>query len=163
MARAVKKTKRRRRSIGAAAKRAGRRVIVKTKNVYRRAKSINVTKKDIILSVAGAGAGAIGSAIVLQKLPIENAIAKNGIVTDIGGFIAYKGVKNLNMALTGLGMGMAAVGAKGLIGQAVPSLNAPFVRSVGAPWTRQITAQPSASRVRLNGCVRRAIPENGYV
>lgn len=143
MAKMIQKS-RRRRSVTKSVRRAGRRVIVKTKEIYRRAKSINVTKKDIILSVAGAGAGAIGSAIVLQKLPIQNTLAKNAVVTAVGGFLAYKGVKKRNMAITGLGMGMAAVGAKGLVGVAVPSLAAPYVRALGTPVVRRAP--------RLNGC-----------
>ena len=62
-------TKRRRSSGGKvrkAAKRATRRVIVQTKKVYKRAKGINVTTKDVVISVAAGGAGAIGSAFVLS-------------------------------------------------------------------------------------------------
>lgn len=153
MAKMIQKSRRRRRSVTKSVRRAGRRVIVKTKEIYRRAKSINVTKKDIILSVAGAGAGAIGSAIVLQKLPIQNTLAKNAVVTAIGGFLAYKGVKKRNMAITGLGMGMAAVGAKGLVGVAVPSLAAPYVTTpLDAPYVRALGAPVVRRAPRLNGC-----------
>ena len=162
MAKMIQKSRRRRRSVTKSVRRAGRRVIVKTKEIYRRAKSINVTKKDIILSVAGAGAGAIGSAIVLQKLPIQNTLAKNAVVTAVGGFLAYKGVKKRNMAITGLGMGMAAVGAKGLVGVAVPSLAAPYVTTpLDAPYVRALGAPVVRRYPRLNGC--RTVRDEEYI
>ena len=165
MARKIKSRKSRRRpSVAKSARRASRRVVVQAKKVYRRAKSINVTKKDIVLSVAGAGAGAIGSAVVLQKLPDSiPAAAKNAIVTAAGGFLAYKGVKKRNMALTGLGMGMAAVGARGLVGVAVPSLAAPFVRPLAAPYVidRPRLNAPFVRTSSLAGC--RSVKNEEYV
>ena len=83
-------TKRRRRSggkVSKAAKSATRRVIVQTKKVYKRAKGIKVTTKDVVISVAAGGAGAIGSAFVLKKLPIENEVVKNAAVIALGGFL----------------------------------------------------------------------------
>lgn len=132
-------TTRRRRSSGKvkkAAKRAARRVIVQTKKAYRRARSINVTTKDVVISVAAGGAGAIGSAFVLKKLPIENDYVKNAAVIALGGFLTYKGVKKRNMALTGAGMGMAAVGASNVITKFIPAgtMAAPYVNpSLAAP------------------------------
>lgn len=141
-------TTRRRRSRGGkiakAAKRSARRVIVQTKKAYRRAKGINVSTKDVVISVAAGGAGAIGSAFVLKKLPIENELAKNAAVIAIGGFLTYKGVKKRNMALTGAGMGMAAVGASNVITKLVPStMAAPFVNpSLAAPIRRPVLNAP---------------------
>lgn len=132
-------TTRRRRSSGKvkkAAKRAARRVIVQTKKAYRSARSINVTTKDVVISVAAGGAGAIGSAFVLKKLPIENDYVKNAAVIALGGFLTYKGVKKRNMALTGAGMGMAAVGASNVITKFIPAgtMAAPYVNpSLAAP------------------------------
>ena len=104
---------------------------------FKKAAGIKVTKKDVILSVAGAGVGAIGSAVVLQKLPETlPAAAKNGIVAAAGGVLAYYGVKKRNMVLTGFGTGMAAVGAKGLIGVAVPTLAGPRYNVLSAPVVR---------------------------
>ena len=68
MAKIISK-KRRRGGAKKAAKSAARRVIVQTKKVYKRAKGINVTTMDVVISVAAGGAGAIGSAVVIQKLP----------------------------------------------------------------------------------------------
>lgn len=136
MAKIIKKRK----SGGAkkAAKSAARRVIVQTKKVYRRAKGIRVTTKDVVISVAAGGAGAIGSAVVIEKLPASiNATLKNAIVTAAGGFLAYKGVKGRNMALTGAGMGMAAVGAAKMAKQFIPN-----VPALGAPFTNPMLAAP---------------------
>lgn len=160
MAKMIKSRKRRRGGARKAAKRAARRVIVKTKNVYRRAKGINVSTKDVVISVAAGGAGAIGSAVVLQKLPIANESAKNAVVTAIGGFLTYKGVKKKNMAVTGLGMGMAAVGAASIIKTVVPgvaSLGAPFIRyqpALGAPIMKRVSAvsAPFKRVETVNGC-----------
>lgn len=140
-------TRRRRRKggkVAKAAKRSARRVIVQTKKAYRRAKSINVSTKDVVISVAAGGAGAIGSAFVLKKLPIENEVVKNAAVIAIGGFLTYKGVKKRNMALTGAGMGMAAVGASNVITKFVPStMAAPFVNpSLAAPIRRPALNAP---------------------
>lgn len=143
------KTSRRRRSpakVAKAAKGAARRVVVRTKEIYRRAKSINVSTKDVVISVAAGGAGAIGSAFVLKKLPIENDYIKNAAVLAIGGFLTYKGVKKRNMALTGAGMGMAAVGASNVILKVLPGTStvaAPFVNPMlAAPIRRPALAAP---------------------
>ena len=109
------------------------RTVTKVKRVYvsakrkarkiRRAASASVSKKDIVLAVAGAGVGSVGSAVVLNKLPATiPVVAKNGIVAAAGGALAYYGIKKRNKMLMGAGLGMAAVGAKNLISTAVPTL-----------------------------------------
>lgn len=141
MARMIKARKRRKsRGKAAQVKTVTRKIYVGAKRKarkFKRAAGVKVTKKDVILSVAGAGVGAIGSAVVLQKLPATlPAVAKNGIVAAAGGVLAYYGVKKRNMALTGFGTGMAAVGAKGLIGAAVPTLAGPRFNVLSAPIAR---------------------------
>lgn len=120
MARIIKKKRRR----GGAAKKAAtkvkvitRRVVEKAKSAYRSGRAWNVSKKDIVLSVAGAGAGAVAAPLVVSlaegyKVP---SMASSAIVAAIGGFAAYKGLKKKNMIITGAGMGMAASGAATLI------------------------------------------------
>lgn len=157
MAKIIKSRKRRSGGAKKAAKSAARRVIVRTKKVYRRAKGINVTTKDVVVSVAAGGAGAIGSALVIQKLPATlNATVKNAIVTAAGGFLAYKGVKKRNMALTGAGMGMAAVGAANMAKQFVPNvpaLGAPFTTpALGAPIRMRRTVAAPFRTPSLRGC-----------
>ena len=165
MAKIIKR-KRRRGGAKKAAKSAARRVVVQTKKVYRRAKGINVTTKDVVISVAAGGAGAIGSAVVIQKLPATlNPTIKNAIVTAAGGFLAYKGVKKRNMALTGAGMGMAAVGAANMAKQFipnVPTLGAPFVNpQLGAPIRTRTLKAPFVKPVALRGCAK--IADEDYI
>jgi hypothetical protein len=166
MAKIISK-KRRRGGAKKAAKSAARRVIVQTKKVYRRAKGINVTTKDVVISVAAGGAGAIGSAIVIEKLPATlNDTLKNALVTAAGGFLAYKGVKKRNMALTGAGMGMAAVGAAKMAKQFIPN-----VPTLGAPFTNPMLAAPIRMRrtvgapftkpVALRGCAK--VADEDYI
>ena len=166
MAKIISK-KRRRGGAKKAAKSAARRVIVQTKKVYKRAKGINVTTKDVVISVAAGGAGAIGSAIVIEKLPATiNDTLKNAIVTAAGGFLAYKGVKKRNMALTGAGMGMAAVGAAKMAKQFIPN-----VPALGAPFTNPMLAAPIRMRrtvgapfvkpVALRGCAK--VADEDYI
>lgn len=144
MAKIIKR-RRRKGGVKKAAKRTATSVIVQTKKAYRRAKSINVSTKDVVISVAAGGAGAIGSAFVLKKLPIENDYIKNAAVLALGGFLTYKGVKKRNMAMTGAGMGMAAVGASNVIMKVLPAstLAAPFVNPMlAAPIRRPALAAP---------------------
>lgn len=166
MAKIISK-KRRRGGAKKAAKSVARRVIVQTKKVYKRAKGINVTTKDVVISVAAGGAGAIGSAIVIEKLPATlNDTLKNAIVTAAGGFLAYKGVKKRNMALTGAGMGMAAVGAAKMAKQFIPN-----VPTLGAPFTNPMLAAPIRMRrtvgapfvkpVALRGCAK--VADEDYI
>ena len=76
MARIIKSKKRRRSGARKATRSAARSVVVRTKKIYRRAKGINVTTKDVIISVAAGGAGAIASTVVAEKLPIANETVK---------------------------------------------------------------------------------------
>lgn len=140
-----------------------KRVYVQAKTKARRIRAAateRVSKKDIILAVAGAGVGSIGSSIVLTKIPESvPAVAKNGIVAAAGGVLAYYGIKKRNKALMGAGLGMAAVGAKGLISTAVPTLAAPRynilhaplarVPALNAPFTKTTLANPF-----VNDCAR---------
>lgn len=166
MAKIISK-KRRRGGAKKAAKSAARRVIVQTKKVYKHAKGINVTTKDVVISVAAGGAGAIGSAIVIEKLPATiNDTLKNAIVTAAGGFLAYKGVKKRNMALTGAGMGMAAVGAAKMAKQFipnVPALGAPFVNPMLAAPIRmkRTVGAPFVKSVALRGCAK--VADEDYI
>lgn len=167
MAKLIKSTKRRRSGAKKAAKSAARRVVVQTKKIYRRAKGINVSTKDVVISVASAGAGAIGSAVVLTKLPATlNDTLKNAIVAAAGGFLTYKGVKKKNMALTGAGMGMATVGAYNMAKKFVPnvpSLNAPFINPMLAAPIRHRAAvgAPFIKPAALRGC--RSVKDEDYI
>lgn len=159
MARIIKSNKRGKRSTAPAkVERKARRARRSAMTVYRsarRAAGIKVTKKDVILAVAGAGAGSIGGSILVQKIPVSDARIKNAILAAAGGVVTYYGVKKKNMAITGAGMGMATVGATGLITAFIPTSTAtvsgPFVRSVpriapatmAGPFTRS-----SAAKVR---------------
>lgn len=143
-------TTRRRRSSAAKvakkARRAARRVVVKTKKIYRSAKGVNVSKKDIIVYVAAGGAGAIGASFVLTKLPIANEYAKNAAVAAVGGFLAYKGMKKRNLAIASAGFGMSAVAAANVIKKVLPAgtMAAPYVSvpQLAAPIPRRPVAAP---------------------
>lgn len=111
--RTVVKTKTRR--VYVQAKRAARRI--------KRAATQPVSKKDIVLAVAGAGVGSIGGAIVLSKLPESlPPIATNGGVAAIGGVLTAMGLKKRNKLLMGAGLGMAAVGVRGIIAGFAPTM-----------------------------------------
>lgn len=133
-------TTRRRRSAGKVAKKAkaaARRVVVKTKKIYRSAKGVNLSKKDIVVSVAAGGVGAIGSALVLSKLPstgvFANSKVKNGLVAAAGGFIAYKGMKMKKFPVAAAGIGMAAVAASNIIGDFMPAAATTAAPYINAP------------------------------
>lgn len=97
-----------------AAKRGARRV--------RRAAGVSVSKKAIAVTVAAGGAGAIGSALAISKMPESIPdIAKNGIMVAIGAAVAYRGFKRRNNALIGAGIGAASVGVTGVISAAKES------------------------------------------
>lgn len=168
---------RRRRSTGAKvakkARRAARRVVVQTKKIYRSARGVNLSKKDIIISVAAGGAGAIGAAYVMQKLPATGPLAvkgvKNGLVAAAGGFLAYKGMKKRNWALASAGLGMAAAGAAGAIREFAPSLPgasttttaaAPYINAprLAAPIARRPVAAPYINAPRV-----RAVADEEYI
>lgn len=167
--------KARRRSTGAKiakkARAAASRVVVKTKNIYRSAKGVNLSKKDIIISVAAGGAGAIGAAFVMQKIPATGPLAikgvKNGLVAAAGGFLAYKGMKKKNWALASAGLGMAAAGAAGAIREFAPSLPgsttttaAPYINAprLAAPIARRPVAAPYMTAPRV-----RAVADEEYI
>ena len=103
-----------------------KRVYVKAKRAARRARRAAtqpVSKKDIVLAVAGAGVGSIGGAIVLSKLPATlPPMATNGGVAALGGVLTAVGLKKKNKLLMGAGLGMAAVGVRGIIAGFVPSM-----------------------------------------
>lgn len=88
----------------------------------RRAAGVSVSKKAIAVTVAAGGAGAIGSALAISKMPESVPdIAKNGIMVAIGAAVAYRGFKRRNNALIGAGIGAASVGVTGLISAAKES------------------------------------------
>lgn len=88
----------------------------------RRAAGVSVSKKAIAVTVAAGGAGAIGSALAISKMPESVPdIAKNGIMVAIGAALAYRGFKRRNNALIGAGIGAASVGVTGVISAAKES------------------------------------------
>lgn len=103
-----------------------RKVYIKAKKAGRKVRRYageSVSKKDIILGVAGAAAGGIGGAMVLQKIPeAVPPMVSNAALALGGGFLAYKGIRKRNKLLLGLGLGMGAVGARGIVGNFVPTL-----------------------------------------
>ena len=103
-----------------------RRVYVKAKRAarrIRRAATAPVSKKDIVLAVAGAGVGSIGGAVGLTKLPASlPSYATNGGVAALGGVLTAYGLKRRNRLLMGAGLGMAAVGVRGLIANFAPTM-----------------------------------------
>ena len=151
-----------------AAKKAVTRVVTKTKTLYRKAKGINVTKKDVVISVAAAGAGSVGGAIVLQKITGAAdskwiSIAKAAAIAAAGGYITYLGVKKRNMAVAGAGMGMATVGATNIISKftAKSTVAAPYInptvaapiryrRPVNAPFIRPVAGCRKVADVDYN-------------
>lgn len=148
MAKVVKKAKKRSKVPAVASKvKTKTRTVVKT---IKKAGKINVTKRDLVLSVAGAGVGSVGGAILVQKMPdsVPN-LAKNAIVAALGGFIAYKGLKSKNMAFVGVGMGAAAAGSAGLIGEAMTKFSTPAeAESVSGPYC---LARPYVQSPTMNG------------
>lgn len=144
MAKVVKNTKKRSQAPAVASKvKTKTRTVVKT---IKKAGKINVTKRDIILSVAGAGVGSVGGAILVQKMPSAVPdIAKNAIVAGLGGFVAYKGLKSKNMAFVGVGMGAAAAGAAGVIGSVMTKVSTP---AVNGPYC---LARPYVQTPTMNG------------
>lgn len=103
-----------------------KRVYIKAKRAARRIKRAAtqpVSKKDIVLAVAGAGVGSVGGAIVLSKLPATlPPMATNGGVAALGGVLTYIALKKRNKLLMGAGLGMAAVGVRGVISSFAPTM-----------------------------------------
>ena len=100
-----------------------RRVYVAAKNAAKRARRAGGERMgtaDIVLAVGGAGVGSIGGSILLAKMPegIPD-IAKNGALSALGGFFAYKGLRKKNRLLLGLGLGAAAAGVTNIIGNLI--------------------------------------------
>lgn len=137
--RTVTKTVTKTRVIKVKAKKAGRK--------FRRAASQPMSFKDAAFAVAGAGAGGIGGAFVVSKIPATiPTAASNGIVAALGAVVAAFGMKKRNRVIMGAGLGMGAVGVRGLVASAVPTmagydsapvyvpqLAAPFAGCLGAP------------------------------
>lgn len=137
--RTVTKTVTKTRVIKVKAKKAGRK--------FRRAASQPMSIKDAAFAVAGAGAGGIGGAFVVSKIPATIPVAaSNGIVAALGAVVAAFGMKKRNRVIMGAGLGMGAVGVRGLVASAVPTmagydslptyvpqLAAPFDGCMGAP------------------------------
>lgn len=125
-----------------------RRVYVAAKNVgrrIRRAGGERMGTGEIVLAVAGAGVGSIGGSILLSKMPESIPdIAKNGALSALGGFLAYKGLRKKNRLFLGLGLGAAAAGVTNIIGGMISGgtvsgvsnwpLAAPYT-TLGAPYT----------------------------
>ena len=120
-----------------------KKIYVKAKRAARRIKRAAtqpVSKKDIVLAVAGAGVGSVGGAIVLSKLPDSlPPMATNGGVAAIGGVLTYIALKKKNKLLMGAGLGMAAVGVRGIIGSFAPTMagydsDYNYVPQIAAPF-----------------------------
>lgn len=127
-----------------------KRVYVKAKRAARRIKRAAtqpVSKKDIVLAVAGAGVGSVGGAIVLSKLPASlPPMATNGGVAALGGILTYVALKKRNKLLMGAGLGMAAVGVRGVISSFAPTMagydevNYSYVPQIAAPMAAPFAA-----------------------
>jgi hypothetical protein len=138
------------------------RVITKVKRVTvgakraakraRRAVSVNVSKKDILVTCAAGGAGAIGSAFLVSKMPESVPdIGKNAIIVAVGAFAAYKGFKKRNKALIGAGIGAASVGAAGLVSSAKAAADAKAAaETVSAPLSAPLSAIAFDEAAALN-------------
>ncbi len=140
------------------------RVITKVKRVTvgakraakraRRAVSVNVSKKDILVTCAAGGAGAIGSAYIVSQMPDSVPdMGKNAIVVGLGAFVAYKGFKKRNKALIGLGLGAASVGTAGFVAsakQAADEKKAAAAATVSAPLSAPLSAIAFDDAAALN-------------
>ena len=84
MAKIIKRKRRR----GGAAKKAAtkikyvtRNVVAKAKKAYRSGRSWNVSTKDMVISIAGAGAGAVAAPLVVNVIPSAiPATASNALI-----------------------------------------------------------------------------------
>lgn len=138
------------------------RVITKVKRVTvgakraakraRRAVSVNVSKKDILVTCAAGGVGAIGSAFLVSKMPESVPdMGKNAIIVAVGAFAAYKGFKKRNKALIGAGIGAASVGAAGLVSSAKAAADAKAAAAtVSAPLSAPLSAIAFDEAAALN-------------
>lgn len=118
----------------------------------RRAVSVNVSKKDILVTCAAGGAGAIGSAFLVSKMPESVPdMGKNAIIIAVGAFAAYKGFKKRNKALIGAGIGAASVGAAGLVASAKAAADAKAAAAtVSAPLAAPLSAIAFDEAAALN-------------
>ena len=120
-------------------------------NRARRAVSVNVSKKDILVTCAAGGAGAIGSAFLVSKMPESVPdLGKNAIIVAVGAFAAYKGFKKRNKALIGAGIGAASVGAAGLVASAKSAAAARTSETVSAPLSAPLSAIAFDDAAALN-------------
>lgn len=140
------------------------RVITKVKRVTvgakraakraRRAVSVNVSKKDILVTCATGGAGAIGSAYIVSQMPDSVPdMGKNAIIVGIGAFVAYKGFKKRNKALIGLGLGATSVGTAGFVASAkqyADEKKAAAAATVSAPLSAPLSAIAFDDAASLN-------------
>lgn len=141
------------------------RVITKVKRVTvgakraakraRRAVSVNVSKKDILVTCAAGGAGAIGSAYIVSQMPDSVPdMGKNAIIVAVGAFAAYKGFKKRNKALIGLGLGAASVGTAGFVASAKQAAEekkaAAAAATVSAPLSAPLSAIAFDDAAALN-------------
>lgn len=141
------------------------RVITKVKRVTvgakraakraRRAVSVNVSKKDILVTCAAGGAGAIGSAYIVSQMPDSVPdMGKNAIIVAVGAFAAYKGFKKRNKALIGLGLGAASVGTAGFVASAKQAADekkaAAAAATVSAPLSAPLSAIAFDEAAALN-------------
>ena len=112
MARIIKSKKRRRggaKKAAAKVKYITRTVANKTRAAYKRAAGWKITKKDLVLSVAGAAGGAIAAPVASGFIPASIPdVVKNTALAVAGGAVAYYGLKKKNMTIAGFGMGMGA-------------------------------------------------------
>lgn len=135
-----------------------RRVYVAAKNVARRARRAGGERMgtaDIVLAVGGAGVGSIGGSILLAKMP-ENIpdVAKNGALSALGGFMAYKGLKKKNRLLLGLGLGAAAAGVTNIIGGLISGGTVSGVANwqLAAPYNTMGAPYATMDGVEVGGC-----------
>lgn len=120
-------------------------------NRARRAVSVNVSKKDILVTCAAGGAGAIGSAFLVSKMPESVPdVGKNAIIVALGAFAAYKGFKKRNKAMIGAGIGAASVGAAGLVASAKSAAAASTAETVSAPLSAPLSAIAFDEAAALN-------------
>ena len=121
-------------------------------NRARRAVSVNVSKKDILVTCAAGGAGAIGSAFLVSKMPERVPdMGKNAIIIAVGAFAAYKGFKKRNKALIGAGIGAASVGAAGFVASAKAAADAKAAAAtVSAPLSAPLSAIAFDDAAALN-------------
>lgn len=134
-----------------------KRVTVGAKRAAKRARSavsVNVSKKDILVTCAAGGAGAIGSAYIVSQMPDSVPdMGKNAIIVALGAFAAYKGFKKRNKALIGLGLGAASVGTAGFVAsakQAADEKKAAAAATVSAPLAAPLSAIAFDDAAALN-------------